>query len=111
MKSSVKSGESFSDNFLPCNSCDFKTKIIDELRTHKDEHKQSKQKSNEESHGNPFARASKAPCASRFTGEDANRHRDSNLKCDECKQNFYHKDEFNLHMEFFHAGSDVVNPQ
>ena len=50
--SSAKLGESFSDNFLPCNSCDFKTKIIDELRSHKEEHKQSKQKSKEESHGN-----------------------------------------------------------
>ena len=83
---------STSDDFLFCNSCDFKTKIIGDLKNHKDNHmKQSKKprqptKDNDRNKGNTFA-------------------------CEQCDEVLCHKDEFKLHMEFFHPQLNNENSQ
>ena len=96
-------GKSTSEDPLQCNSCNFKTTVIEELRIHKQQHEKENVKSKL-----PFPNLNKF---SSFSKPEIRRNNESSLRCDECKHNLHHKDEFKLHMEFFHAKTKPVNQQ
>ena len=106
-KSPTQSGDSFSDDPLPCNSCDFKTKSVAELRNHKDDHQ--KKKNTKSTH--PFSKPVDTPSPPVFNGDDVHSMEDSEFKCDKCDKVLCHKDEFALHMQFFHSHTSKSHPQ
>lgn len=95
--------KSFSEVPLKCNSCDYKTKVIEELRNHKQEHKM---KTTEPMRPFPDPSHVSSPPSSDKCRTWSNGNA---LKCDKCKKSMEHRDEFKLHMEFFHT--NVTNQQ
>ena len=100
--------QSYSNDDLTCGMCDFRTKIIEELRTHKTIHMKSYVASE---HKHPFAKDSRTQKPRRFNGNQDNNMKESNFKCDGCKQYFSHTDELNLHMAFVHTETNVSSKQ
>ena len=95
---SVKSSGSFSNVPLTCQSCDYTTKSIEELRNHKSNHT----KQNEQ------PRVKKNPTKpSRAYDEYETSRKGSCLNCDDCEKPFLHNDEYQLHMDFFHPRNEA----
>ena len=104
-KSSSVGAKSFSDDPLPCNVCDFETRSIEELRTHKDSHIQKRTKTKL-----PFPNPTRMHCPPE-SNEEANRSIGSTQNCPQGKKTFQHNDALSLHMDFFHGKLNESNPQ
>ena len=81
---------STSDNPIKCTFCDFKTIIIEDLRSHKKKHEQAKPK-----HPFPSFRTASIP----LNIESEAKNDEETLRCSECKCCMGHEDELKLHME------------
>ena len=92
--------ESFSNEPIKCNSCEYETTSIPELRKHKAEHiKQQGPK-------HPFSNQMYASNQQNFTGYNKSKEiNKEDYNCDDCEMYFEEKDKFGLHMEFFHANT------
>lgn len=73
--------QSFTDTPINCNSCDYKTYSIDDLKNHKMCHNQEKHP--------------------KFNGRNKDIDKPTS-SCDKCEEKFWHMDEKALHMAYFH---------
>ena len=86
---------STSDQPIKCTFCDYRTTIIEDLRSHKRKHEvKSKPKF-------PFPAFSTVPTYINHEDEDKNNEEIHN--CHKCGKKMQHGDEVKLHMEFYHA--------
>ena len=89
------SSQSSTDHLLQCNKCDFTTKSAYELRSHSKIHI-DKPNSMRKRNNPKFQRNSSQTKAS-----------DMMFECRKCDEGFNHKDEQDLHMEYFHQNTNV----
>ena len=90
----------FSIEPLTCNSCDFQSKSIQELRNHKKQNVKTRQ---------PFPGSQHVSRPPAFKGENKQGTNDTDLNCEKCKKTFNHKDMLNLHLEYFHSNTSESN--
>ena len=91
--------QSSSQILLHCNKCNFTTKFADELKRHTEIHTD---KSNSR-------RESNRP---KFKGDSGKtKPADFLFECKKCDEGFYHKDEHELHIQYFHENIENEKPQ
>ena len=84
--------ENLSEKLLHCNKCNFQTKLIRELSRHKAGH---------------IEKSTPRVWTRKFNGRnEENRNLKPMSECGQCEEKFYHEDEADLHMKYFHGPID-----